>query len=67
MKTKIAIQHFGGVAKLAEVLKISKTAIYLWGDELPEGRAFQLEVLTDGTLKAVDPIEPDAGQKEAAA
>lgn len=66
MKTKIAIEHFGGVAKLAEALKISKTAVYLWGDELPEGRAFQLEVITEGKLKAVESTPP-ANPQEAAA
>lgn len=54
VKTKRAIEHYGGVARLAEVLSISRAAIYQWGDEVPEGRAFQLELLTGGALKVAD-------------
>lgn len=54
MKTQKAIDHFGSVVKLAAALGISKTAVYLWKDDVPEGRAFQLEVMTNGALRALD-------------
>lgn len=50
MKTKAAIQHFGSVAKLADALSISRTAVYLWKEDVPEGRAYQLELMTGGAL-----------------
>ena len=52
MKTASAIEKFGNVQALADALDISPQAIYQWGDEVPEGRAFQIEVLTGGELKA---------------
>ena len=52
MKKKDAIEHFGGVADLARALGITPEAIYQWGDEVPEGRAFQIDVLTKGKLRA---------------
>jgi hypothetical protein len=67
VKTKTAIEHFGGVAKLAEALKISRTAIYLWKEDVPEGRAFQLELMTAGGLKAIEPATPVTGDDQVAA
>lgn len=52
MKTKDAITHFGNKAKLAKALNISKSAITQWPDDVPELRAFQIERLTNGKLKA---------------
>ena len=52
MKTAAAIESFGSVQALADALQISPQAVYQWGDEVPEGRAFQIEVLTGGALKA---------------
>ena len=52
MKTKDAIKHFGNKAKLAKALNISKSAITQWPDDVPALRAFQIERLTDGQLKA---------------
>ena len=52
MKKTDAIRHFGSVAALAEALDITPEAIYQWGDEVPEGRDFQIEVLTKGKVKA---------------
>lgn len=47
-----AIQHFGGVSALARALGINRWAIYQWGDRPPEGRQYQLELMTGGALKA---------------
>ena len=52
MRTSNAVEHFGSVRALAEVLNVSPQAIYDWGEEVPELRAYQLEVLTNGALKA---------------
>ena len=52
MRTKDAILHFGNKLKLAQALEISKSAISQWGDEVPELRAYQIERLTGGKLKA---------------
>lgn len=53
MKTSDALNHFGGSRrKLAEKLGISYMAVYLWGEKVPELRAYQIECLTGGDLKA---------------
>ncbi|NYT74225.1 Cro/Cl family transcriptional regulator [Halomonas sp. QX-2] len=56
MKTEDAIKHFGGKKiELAKALKISPSAVTMWGEEIPLLRQYQLERITDGALKA-DPI-----------
>ncbi len=45
------IAYFGSVINVAEVLKISRFAIYQW-KKIPTGRAYQIEHLTRGKLKA---------------
>jgi len=55
MKTKEAVAHFKGVKALAEKLGITTEAVYMWGDTVPSGRAYQLQVLTEGKLQAVEP------------
>lgn len=52
MKTADAVKHYGTATRLAEVLGISGAAVSMWGDEVPLGRAYQLQVLTKGQLKA---------------
>lgn len=51
MKKSEVIAHFGGVVKTAKALGISKSSVSLWGDEIPEGRAYQIELMTGGKLK----------------
>lgn len=56
MKTEDAIKHFGGKKiELARALKISPSAVTMWGDDVPLLRQYQLERITDGALKA-EPI-----------
>ncbi len=57
MKKADAINYFGSAAELAKKLNISEAAISQWGETIPKGRAYQIEVLTGGKLKA-DPIKP---------
>lgn len=52
MKTKEAIYHYGGIKQLAEVLGIWPHVIYRWGDSPPMARQYELEVKTNGRLKA---------------
>ncbi|MCA9233171.1 MAG: helix-turn-helix domain-containing protein [Planctomycetales bacterium] len=52
MKTEDAIKYFGSQVALARALGISKQAVGGWGEYVPTGRAFQLQVMTAGKLKA---------------
>lgn len=52
MKTADAIKAFGSVRALADALEVTVQAVYAWGDEVPSPRDFQIEVLTEGRLKA---------------
>ncbi|RAU43459.1 MULTISPECIES: Cro/CI family transcriptional regulator [unclassified Pseudomonas] len=58
MKTKEVAAHFGSKTKLAEALGISPSAVTMWGETVPEGRQFQLQILTNGQFKAV--TKPEA-------
>lgn len=57
MEKTAAIAHFGSAAELARKLEITEAAVSKWGDNIPQGRAYQIEVLTAGKLKA-GPIKP---------
>jgi DNA-binding transcriptional regulator YdaS (Cro superfamily) len=57
MKKDTAIAYFGNRVKLAAALKIHPAAISQWGDNIPGLRAFQLEKLTKGKLKASHTFE----------
>ena len=46
------ITHFGGKANLARALGVTLTAISKWKTAFPKGRAYQIEVLTEGKFKA---------------
>ena len=61
MKKGDVLSYFGGVAATAKALGISHVAVSKWGDTIPQGRAYQIEVLTGGALKA-DPA-PTTGQQ----
>jgi hypothetical protein len=51
MKTTEAINHFKTATCLAKRLGTTKQAISNWGIYPPDGRQFQLQVLTNGKLK----------------
>lgn len=51
MKTKDAVTYFGTKTALARALGTQKSAISNWGEIVPRGRAFELEVITQGKLK----------------
>lgn len=52
MKKNDVISHFGTMTKAAEALGLTKSAISQWPDEIPQLRAFEIERLTGGKLKA---------------
>lgn len=52
MKMKDAVSFYGSKRALALALGVSKSAITLWGDQIPPLRSCQLEKLTNGQLKA---------------
>ena len=62
MKTESAVKHFGSKAAIADALGIKRSAVSQWGDTIPQGRAYQIEVLTGGALKA-DPAAPSGQQR----
>ncbi|MGR3303770.1 MAG: Cro/CI family transcriptional regulator [Candidatus Scalindua sp.] len=55
IKTADAIKHFGSAVELAKALGISKQAIPQWGKHVPEGRAYQLQIITNGELSTSSP------------
>jgi hypothetical protein len=50
--TEEAIKHFGGLKKLADALQIWPQVIYRWGDRPPMARQYEIEVKTEGKLRA---------------
>lgn len=52
MKKKDVINHFGGVVETAKALGIKSQSVSGWPDDVPELRAFQIEKITQGKLKA---------------
>ncbi|MFJ5378158.1 Cro/CI family transcriptional regulator [Pectobacterium sp. CHL-2024] len=54
MKKNDVISYFGGVSKTAKALGLSHASVSGWTDLIPKGRAFEIQVLTNGDLK-VDP------------
>lgn len=62
VKKADVINYFGSAAELARKLNISEAAVSQWGDTIPQGRAYQIEVVTGGALKA-DPAAPSGQQR----
>jgi hypothetical protein len=54
MRTIDAVQYFNGRRTLAERLGITTQAVAKWGEAVPEGTAYKLQVVTNGRLR-VDP------------
>lgn len=63
MKKSDVIKHFGTVGAVAEALGIKGAAVSQWGEQVPMRRAYQIERITNGELKAE---EPDFGTQKAA-
>lgn len=52
MKTSDVLLHFGNKSKVSKALGITKSAISQWGDVVPKLRAYEIEIVTKGELKA---------------
>jgi hypothetical protein len=53
MTTQEAVEHFGGQKHLIAALGLkARQTVTAWGDYPPIGRQYQIEVLTNGKLKA---------------
>lgn len=52
MKTQEAIDYYGSTKKLADALGIWPQVIYTWSETPPMARQYELEVKTEGALKA---------------
>lgn len=63
MRKHDVVTFFGGVDKTAKALGITHVAVSKWGETIPQGRAYQIEVLTGGALKA-DPAAPSGQQRQ---
>lgn len=46
------VEYFGSQRAVAEALGVSEQAISKWTEFVPRGRAWQLELMTNGKLKA---------------
>lgn len=60
-----AIEHFGGVAGLADALGVERQAIYMWRGKVPKLRAYQIESLTDGQITAAELLNGKAQEVRA--
>lgn len=65
MKTKAVLSALGNVQKVCNLLNCTRSAIYQWGEEVPENRQYELEVKTGGLLKSDFTllIEKDASER----
>ncbi len=47
------VNHFGGKEKTARALNVSRQVVYLWlkKKKIPEPRAYQIQVISEGKLK----------------
>ncbi len=50
MDKKTAIDYFGGVAKTAQVLNISRQAVHKWPDIVPINQAWKIQRITGGKV-----------------
>ncbi|WP_421283524.1 Cro/CI family transcriptional regulator [Aeromonas veronii] len=60
MQKHDVLEYFGSTA-IAKAIGISHAAVSKWDATIPQGRAYQIEVLTDGKLKADSrstPLQP---------
>lgn len=56
MTVQEAIDYFGGPTRLCRALGIRRAAVGNWHNGIPLLRQYQLERLTDGALRAHDPL-----------
>lgn len=65
MRKSDALEHFESLQALADALDITLSAVSQWGEVIPEGSAYKLQVITGGKLQ-VDAVlyrnRPKRGQ-----
>lgn len=59
MRKELVIAHFGTASAVAEKLEISRQAVSSWGNIIPEGMAYKIQVITAGVLS----VDPNAYRK----
>lgn len=52
MRKSDVIAHFGTVRKTADALNVTYQCVAQWGEIVPEGVAYKLQVMTGGKLRA---------------
>lgn len=54
MKPTDVVKHFGGIIPAAKAIGVSRQAVYIWlqRKHIPMQRAYQIQVITGGALKA---------------
>lgn len=57
MRTKTAIANAGTALALAKLLNITPGAISQWGEDMPNGRVWQLRVLRPEWFVETAPVE----------
>jgi DNA-binding transcriptional regulator YdaS (Cro superfamily) len=58
------VDFFGNEASLARSLGMTPQGVYLWKGVIPQGRAYQIESITGGEIKAAEILSgrvPKAG------
>jgi len=63
MKTADALALYESTLEIGRVLGISRQAVDQWGEVVPEGSAYKLQVITGGRLQ----VDPSCYQKKAKA
>lgn len=51
MRKTDVLTFFGSVSNVAKAINVSSQAVSLWGDVVPEGSAYKIQVKTKGKLK----------------
>ena len=52
MKLQKVIKYYGNKSNIAKALGLHRSAITNWGDAIPQFRQYQIQILTNGKLKA---------------
>lgn len=55
MQKNDVLAFFGSITATAKAIGVSHAAVSKWDSTIPKGRAYQIEVLTGGKLKADQP------------
>lgn len=54
------ISHFGTQVAIAKALGITQSTVSGWGGVVPPKYQYQLEVITEGAMRADDDLRPKA-------